>query len=155
MFSFKNCKGVSIVSMIITVIVVAIIAGVSINFGLNGVNETRDAKATSELQMVQNAVLQQYAKYKTTRDSVYLVGNVMSDDEIQEIADEMDIELVDIPDTYSNKDYYRLDKASLTAIGIEDSSDEYIINYISGEVINITKRKTSSDVTLYIRGNSF
>lgn len=155
MYNLKNCKGITIVSLVVTVVVLLIVTMVSINFGITGINETNDAKLTSELQMVQHAILEQYTKYKTTKDTVYLVGNKITDAEVNQIANELGIVLVDIPDTYSNQDYYRLDKASLTAIGIQDSSDEYIINYISGEVINITKKKTSENVPLYTKANSF
>ena len=48
-----------------------------------------------------------------------------------------------------------LDKASLLEIGIRDTDDEYIVNYVSGEVINITKKKTTKGNVLYIRANSF
>lgn len=65
------------------------------------------------------------------------------------------VTLVSIPDTYSNKDYYKLDKASLLEIGITNTDDEFIVNYISGEVINITKMTTSENNALYVRANSF
>lgn len=155
MYNLKNCKGITMVSLVVTVAVLLIVTMVSINFGLTGISETNDAKLTSELQIVQHAILEQYTKYKITKDHVYLVGNKITDEEANQIANEIGVVLVDIPDTYSNQDYYRLDKASLTAIGIQDSTDEYIINYISGEVINITKKKTSKNVPLYTKANSF
>ena len=155
MYSLKNDKGITTISLIITIMVIGILALVSVNMGVAGIKETNDAKLTAELEIVQHAVLEQYTKYKTTKDTVYLVGNKITDAEANEIANEIGVVLVDIPDTYSNQDYYRLDKASLTAIGIQDSTDEYIINYISGEVINITKKKTSENVPLYTKANSF
>jgi len=155
MYNFKNSKGISMVSLVVTVIVIIIISMVGVNFGINGIKESNDAKLVSELQIVQHAILEQYTKYKITKEHVYLVGNKITDEEANQIANEIGVVLVDIPDTYSNQDYYRLDKASLTAIGIQDSTDEYIINYISGEVINITQKKTSKDVPLYTKANSF
>lgn len=155
MYNFKNSKGISMVSLVVTVTVLLIVSMVAVNLGTSGIKETNDAKLVSELQIVQHAVLEQYTKYKTTKDNVYLVGNKITDEEANQIANEIGVVLVNIPDIYSNQDYYRLDKASLTAIGIQDSSDEYIINYISGEVINITQKKTSKDVPLYTKANSF
>lgn len=155
MYRFKSSNGITMVSLVITIIVLAIITAVGINWGISGIKDVKDSKLTSELQIVQHAVLEQYTKYKTTRDTVYLVGNKVTNEEVTAIANELGITLVSIPDTYSNKDYYKLDKASLSAIGIEDSTDEYIINYISGEVINITQKKLSNNSPLYTKANSF
>ena len=63
--------------------------------------------------------------------------------------------LVNIPDTYSNRDYYILDKASLTEIGITGTDDRYLINYISGEVLNITQKRETDQEALYIRATDF
>lgn len=151
----KSQKGITMVSLVITLIVLVILSGIGINFGLNGVNSSIDSKLTSELMIVQQAVLQQYTKYQTVKDTSILVGNKLELEEVQSIAQELGITLVNIPDRYSNKDYYKLDKASLLEIGIKDSNDEYIVNYISGEVINITKKVTSKNEALYIKANSF
>lgn len=155
MYKLKTQKGITIVSLVITIIILLIISSVGINFGINGINNTKDSKLEAELNMVQHAVLEQYTKYKTTKDTVYIVGNKVSEEQLDEITSELGITLVNIPDTYSNKDYYKLDKASLNEIGIRDTYDEYIINYISGEVINITQKKLSNNNPLYTKANSF
>lgn len=153
MGSFKQEKGITLVSLVITIILMLILAGISIFIGTGQMKTVNDSKLTTELEMVQHAVLEQYTKYKTTKDKVYLVGNKITIEEAKQIANELGITLASIPNTYDNKDYYRLDKASLTAIGIQESTDEYIINYISGEVMNITVKKTSSNKPLYIKAN--
>lgn len=155
MYKFKTQKGITIVSLVITIIILLIISSIGINFGINGINSTKDSKLESELNMVQHAVLEQYTKYKTTKDIVYLVGNKVPEEQLKEITEELGIALVNIPDTYSNKDYYKLDKASLKEIGIQETEDEYIVNYISGEVINITKKRLSNNTPLYTKANSF
>lgn len=150
----KKQKGITIISLVITVIVLIIISGIGITMGIDSIKSSKDNKLTSELMMVQHAVLEQYTKYQTTKDITYLVGNKVELEEVNQIAQDYNITLVDIPQKYSNKDYYRLDKASLLQIGIENTDDEYIVNYISGEVINITQ-KTTSNTALYVRANSF
>lgn len=152
---FKQEKAITLVSLMITVILMLILAGVSITIGTGQMKTVNDSKLTSELEMVQHAILEQYTKYKTTKDKVYLVGNKITKEEANSAASEMGVTLANIPDTYKDKDYYRLDKASLTTMGIQEVSDEYIINYISGEVMNITVKKTSSNKPLYIIANSF
>ncbi len=155
MYKLKTQKGITIVSLVITIILLLIISSIGINFGINGINSTKDSKLEAELNMVQHAILEQYTKYKTTKDMVYLVGNKVSEEQLKDITSELGITLVNIPDTYSNKDYYKLDKASLNEIGIRDTYDEYIVNYISGEVINITQKKLSNNNPLYTKARSF
>lgn len=148
-------KGITMISLVITIIVLVIISGIGITVGTSSIKSSKDSKLTGELVMVQHAVLEQYTKYQTTKDTRYLVGNKIEQEEVQKVAQELGITLVTIPTKYSHQDYYRLDKASLLEIGIEDTDDEYIINYVSGEVINITQKTTSNQDALYVRANSF
>lgn len=151
----KSQKGITMLSLAITLIILMILSAIGVTIGTNAITTTKDSKLTSELSMVQHAILEQYSKYQTVKDVSILVGNKLELSEVQAIAQELGITLVDIPDNYSNKDYYRLDKASLLEIGIKDTDDEYIVNYVSGEVINITKKTTSENKVLYVRANSF
>lgn len=148
-------KGITIITLVITVIVLLIISGIGISAGTSSMKTINDSKSASELEMVQHAVLEQYTKYKTTKDSYYLLGNKMNIEDVKQIANEIGITLVTIPNTYDNSDYYRLDKATLQELGITKTNDEYIVNYISGEVINISKKKNSKNVPLYVKSNSF
>ena len=101
MMKFKSEKGITIISLIITIIVLTIIAGVVIYMGITGAKEVNDSKLNTELQMVQHAVLEQYAKYKTTRDNAYLIGDKLEQSQVTQIANELGIQLD------SNKDYYK------------------------------------------------
>lgn len=152
----KSNKGITLITLVITMIILLILGGISLTVGNNMIEETQDKKLVSELNMVQHAILEQYAKYQTTKDTSYIkVGNRMELADVKDIARNIGIELVNIPDNYSNKDYYKLDKLSLLKMGIENTEDEYIVNYISGEVINNTKKHTNDNKALYVRANSF
>lgn len=155
MHIFKGEKGITIISLVITFVLLLIISAVGVNMGISGINSVKDSKLSGELQMVQHAVLEQYTKYKTTKNSVYLVGNKITKEEASSIANEIGVTLANIPDSYSNKDYYKLDKTALEQIGIKDATDEYVVNYISGEVMNITVKKTTNNAPLYTKANSF
>lgn len=155
MENLKKIQGVTLVALVITIIILLILSGIGIYMGINSVTQAKDSKIIAELNMVQHAILEQYTKYQTTKDLATLVGIKLDDTQVQEVVNRMGITLVSIPDAYQNKDYYRLDKASLLALGITNSSDEYIVNYISGEVINITVEKTSKGKPLYTKANSF
>ena len=127
MNKLKNSKGITLSGLAITIIVLTILATVGTTVGITNVREAKDAKLDTELEMVQHAILEQYVKFETTKDVVYLVGNKLEKSEVDQIAQELDITLVEIPDTYENKDYYKLDKASLKEIGIQNTDDEYIV----------------------------
>lgn len=153
----KNQKGVTIVSLVITVIVLMIVAGIGVKVGTDQITKTKDNTVVSELSMVQHAILEQYTKYKTTKNANYLVGNMVSREELNSITSTLGVTLVTVPSSYLEKEraYYKLDKASLLEIGIKNTDDEYVVNYISGEVMNITKKATSEGNALYVRAKSF
>ena len=150
----KSKKGITMITLAITLAVLMILTSIGLTFGTDAIKQTKDNKLVSELQMVQHAVLEQYTKYQAVKDVSLLVGNKMTNQEVELIAQNLGIGLAIIPDTYSNKDYYKLDKASLLELGINNSEDEYIINYVSGEVINITKQTTSDNKVLYVKATN-
>ena len=134
-----------------------IVAGIGVKVGTDQITKTKDNTVVSELSMVQHAILEQYTKYKTTKNANYLVGNMVSGEELNSITSTLGVTLVTVPSSYSEKEraYYKLDKASLLEIGIKNTDDEYVVNYISGEVMNITKKATSEGNALYVRAKSF
>ena len=73
-----------------------------------------------------------------TKNKTILVGTKVVDTEIQGLASEIGITPVAIPNSYNENEraYYRLSPTDLEKIGIENSEDTYIVNYITGEVIN-------------------
>lgn len=155
MKNLKSTKGITMIALVITIIVLLILSGIGLTMGLDATKQAQDSKLITELEIVQHAIFEQYTKYKLTKDPSTLVGLKVDISQVQEIANRMGVTLVSISSTYEPKDYYRLDKASLLALGITNTSDEYIVNYISGEVINITIEKTTKDKPLYTKANSF
>lgn len=154
----KNENGVTLISLVITIIVLLILASISTFSGVRNVNESRDSAAKTELKFVQQAVLQTYTKYTLTDDNDILVGLQFSDftglNEIIEQIEEKTNITIELKDNNANN-YYLLDGASLHALGITNTEDEYIVNYTTGEVINKTKLVTSkSKEPLYIYGKN-
>lgn len=148
----KNEKGITLVALAVMIIVMLIIMSVTTYSGISSVKESSKKKLTSELEIVQHAVLEVYTKYQIFNDISYLVG-----DKIQNVND--------IPAEYKNSlkekntafssnsrtedSYYKLDENKLKDIGIEESNYEYIVCYKTGEVMNITVKKTSNGELLY------
>lgn len=154
----KNQKGITLISLVITIVVLLILISISTNTGVNNAKESRDSAVKAELQVVQQAAFQKYAKYNLTGDQSILPGNSYSDftklnEIIEQIKEKTGI-TIELKDDDANN-YYLLDISSLQALGITNTEDEYIVNYITGEVINKTRLATTkSKEPLYIYGKN-
>ena len=147
----KNENGVTIISLVITIIMMLILASVTITsiVGRNSVVEdAADSNKILELQEVQQAVFETYIKYKRTENEEYIIGTKCNQELLEQYENEMNITL---KDTTYNK-YYLLNSQNLTKLGLNDSVDSYIVNYETGEVFNYTTKKTVDGRVLYITG---
>ena len=64
----KNQKGITLIALVITIIVLLILAGITINMGKEGISESKEDALLSELGIVQNAVLQRKTKVDLTNE---------------------------------------------------------------------------------------
>ena len=170
----KNENGITLSALVITIIVIFILASISINYGVDTLNESKAKTLEASLEMVEQAVAEQYVKatelnllnVKTTSEQpATFVGTIIKANDLPQIAGSDSIvfqkkeELAgktnaDI--TYSES-YYRLTPTDLEKLKIESDDDTkytYIVNYSTGEVYNETKQKTSLGKTLYYAGKT-
>lgn len=170
----KNENGITLSALVITIIVIFILASISINYGVDTLNESKAKTLESSLEMVEQAVAEQYVKatelnllnVKTTSEQpATFVGTIIKANDLPQIAGSDSIvfqkkeELAgktnaDI--TYAES-YYRLTPTDLEKLKIESDDDTkytYIVNYSTGEVYNETKQKTSLGKTLYYAGKT-
>ena len=148
----KNEKGITLIALAVMMIVMVIILSITTYSGISSVKESSKKKLTSELEIVQHAVLEVYTKYQIFNDISYLVG-----DKIQSINDipteyRDSLKVKNIAFSSNNRtesSYYKLDENKLKDIGIEESNYQYIVCYKTGEVMNITVKKTSNGELLY------
>lgn len=154
----KNEKGITLISLVITIIVLLILASISSYIGVNSVKESGDSAVKAELQLVQQAAFQKYAKYNLTGNQSNLPGNSYVDftklnEVIEQIKQKTGV-TIEFKDNDANN-YYLLDINGLQALGITNTQDEYIVNYTTGEVINKTRLATTqSKEPLYIYGRN-
>lgn len=163
----SNQKGITLVALVITVIVLLILAGITINTGINLNKDTTKDKQLSEISMVQQAILEQYTKYKIMNDEEKIIGrsNLLELTDVQSIIEkindkcENDVELkicATDETTYEAlpviEKYYRVGISELSELGISNVSESvsYIINYATGEVINETDLVTYDNEPLYV-----
>lgn len=153
----KSQKGITLIALVITIIVLLILAGITINMGTQAIKDSKENAVLSELGMVQNAVLQRKTKSDLTNETypgeVITSTSINLDQVIQDInanksAEEQKVEKKD----NNNGNYYLLTNTNngLADLGIQNSEDEYIVNYETGEVINYTTKVTETGKPLYI-----
>ena len=131
----KKEKGVTLLALIILVTILIVLATVSINGALKGHEDTKIDTLQSELEMVQNALLQRKTlSDKTNTNYSELPGKKINKSEVENIIKEKSITLKG-----EDGDYKLLNKSELKDLGITNTEDEYIVNYKTGEVINKTK----------------
>ena len=163
-----NNKGITLISLAITIVVLIILASVSTYVGVNSLNQSKENTQLSELGIVQQVILENYTKYELTGNEQYLAGTKITDySEMKKIEKEIndkikdDITLKITAETYdgikgqeaegAQKEYYyyELDQSDLKKIGITQESEKYIVNYATGEVINKDVLVTKSGKPLY------
>ena len=144
-------KGITLVALIITMVVLLVIAGTAIYIGTGDIDKAKDQILLSELNQVQHFVGEKYLNFLKFKIASDLPGTTVSSAELQALETELGITLVDIPETYTEAErrYYRLTPQALESLGIQKCENTYVVNYLTGETINETKLRTGSGEILY------
>ncbi len=156
----KNNKGITLIALIITIVVLLIIAGISISGGITGIEESNDNRAMTELEKVQHAITQRYSKFELTKDTSLIVGTKIDDlPTIPTPTGETKAPTWKVfqvtsgatVSTHPERKYYRLSQSDLQNLGLTGSENgsSYIVNYYSGEIFDENKKQTSKGTVLY------
>ena len=150
-------KGITLLALVITIVVLIILASITVNIGKEGIKESKEDAMLSELAMVQNAILQRKTKADLTQEDypgeTIATAGINLEEVIEEIYDNRASGEEEISKKDSdNNHYYFLstENGGLEALGITNSEDAYIVNYETGEVINYTTKLTGTGKPLYI-----
>lgn len=150
----KNENGITLMVLTITIIVLVILLSVSLNFGIDSIDEATDRRLIAELQMVQQATITEYTKAKqlgyTKSNSKpdNFVGTKINILNLNNITN-VEWKLTSEPEE-AYKAYYELTPSDLEQLQILNCKNTYILNYYTGEVYNKTKKSTSTGEALYI-----
>ena len=145
--NIRKNKGITLVALVISIIVLLIISGISITGSLHGDKEAKSAEQISELNIIQHAILERYTRVQLTKEE--LPGTVITKADVQEIIDDINSksgEHIELKGT----EYKELNKSDLETLGINGEKNIFIVNYKTGEVINKTARVTNLNEALYI-----
>lgn len=158
----KSQKGITLIALVVTIIVLMILAGIGIGELSNNnedVAQTKNTIALSELSKVQQVVIENYLKYEQLKNDSFLtkIGKKIEDEtEYNEINNEFkEISGKDLKvefNTDIDKSYYKLSGDDLNSMGLENihNKDVYVVNYSTGEVFNYTQKKTATGEVLYV-----
>lgn len=165
--TLKKEKGITLIALMITVIILMILAGIGINLstGMKGsINQSREEIQISALYKIQQAVFENYIKYQQTGVERVLKGIPMEyETEAKSVASSFGVSLksrqnYDLPQVENREEipgnpiyYYKLQPFHLVEMGLENiKNDEFMVNYSTGEVFDITTQTTKSGEKLYI-----
>ncbi|MBR0490631.1 MAG: hypothetical protein IJJ82_01100 [Clostridia bacterium] len=160
MKNLRENKGITLIALIITIVVLLIIAGISISGGITGIEEANDNRTMTELEKVQHAITQRYSKFELTKDTSLIVGTKIDDlPTIPTPTGETKAPTWKVfqvtsgatVSTHPERKYYRLSQSDLQNLGLTGSENgsSYIVNYYSGEIFDENKKQTSKGTVLY------
>ena len=157
----KNEKGITLVSLVVTIVVLAILLGIEAGITpliKQNTNTSKDEILVTELAQVQQKVFEKYIEYENTGNETILKGIKLEYNEARSQILDVDnsINLLqteyDINTASAEKVYYKLTDVDLKSIGMSNvkSNREYIVNYETGEVIDTKNKKTKGGEILYV-----
>lgn len=141
--NIRQNKGITLVVLITTVIVMIMIAGVTVVVASNWINKSQSIKLQSEIMIVKQAISERYMKYLTIKDASILVGDNSKTTQYSLIGITLD------------SNYYELSKTDMKNLNLDNITDTYIVNYKTQEVINKTQIESNntSICEIYLEGN--
>lgn len=149
--NLRKNKGITMVALVITIIILLILAGISVTGVIRGIDETNESRAISQLEMVQHALLERKTKADITKEELEeLPGTTVDPTELRNLITEIkNVTEIKIELRGNEGDYKELSTADLNELGIEKETDTFIVNYKTGEVINKTQKVTKAGRALY------
>ena len=148
--NLRKNKGITMVALVITIIILLILAGISVTGVIRGIDETNESTQISQLEMVQHALLERKTKADLTKEKETLPGTTANYTELQDLIKEINkMSSANITLRGNKEDYKELSTADLKELGIEKETNTFIVNYKTGGVINKTQKVTKAGRALY------
>ncbi|MBR0350899.1 MAG: type II secretion system protein [Clostridia bacterium] len=155
---FKKEKGITLIALIVTIVVLIILAGITITGTIQGVDQANNNKLITDLDKVHHAITERDSKYKLTKDESLLIGTVVKSSNIDVTglsqAETITWKMLDFDGvTDPERDYYRLSGSDLVELGLTSdptTTTVYVVNYFTGEAYNETQKKTEDGKLLYV-----
>jgi len=128
-----NQKGITLITLVITIIVMSILAGVVTYSGIQSINDTKRMAFISELEMIQGKVNVIYEKIKASESDANYYNNLGIDCSILE-----DEKITTALGGTSKEGFRYFSTSDLRTIGLDNINQEVLVNYNTREVVSIT-----------------
>ena len=161
MLKIKNEKGITLIVLILTMLLLIIIAAISIDYAYDGIMYSKERKMLTEVEEVQQAVMEKYTeltqlKIENNEDSYDDFAETISTSDLSKYSDILKHTYDNTEDIEPSKRYYTISADQMKKLdieiknGIPDDRKEmdilknsngnyvlYIVNFYYGEVLNI------------------
>lgn len=143
----KKKDGISLISLVITIVIIIILASISIYNGLReNIDETENTMDYNEIFDVSDAVAQRALFNRFNSDTYKLIGE---SGEFETVVEQNSgDERVEVNKKYSTADgWYLIDSDSSKALNLEKVRRKYLVNYATNEVVSLAP--------IYYEGNKY
>lgn len=161
MLKIKNEKGITLIVLILTMLLLIIIAAISIDYAYDGIIYSKERRMLTEVEEVQQAVMEKYTEFtqlkiENNEDSYDDFAETISTSDLSKYSDILKHTYDNTEDIEPSKRYYTISADQMKKLdieiknGIPDDRKEmdilknsngnyvlYIVNFYYGEVLNI------------------
>ena len=119
-------KGISLIALIVTIIVMIMLSAYMINVSMTGFESTSEAKIVNEKNEITQAIIKRFSSNALNANAYPLLGSVVLEADLSEISG---INL-------DNIDYIRkINSSDVQQLGVRNATGNmYIVDYLAGEV---------------------
>ncbi len=125
-------SGITLVSLVITIVVIVIITGISITTGLESIKNTKMTSFMTELEMIQEKVNTIYEKRKLNKEDITYYDGLGQD--ISVIGSE---KLAQILNGKNQEEYRYFSKQDLKQLDLDNVTQDVVINFNSRDIASV------------------
>ncbi len=143
-----NSKGVTLIALVITIIVLLILASIATYSGIGVINSSKLTAFTTEMKIMQTEVNSLYDQWKNGDVDKDTIGkDLTSGTEVQEQANLVLIDELGLASNISELTGYRyFDQETIQGLGIDSVEQEFFINVEQREVVSYEGLKYEGDM---------
>ena len=143
-----NSKGVTLIALVITIIILLILASIATYSGIDVINSSKLTAFTTEMKIMQTQVNSLYDQWKNGDIDKDTIGkDLTSSTEVQEQANLVLVEELGFASSISELTGYKyFDQDTIQELGIDGVEQEFFINIEQREVVSYNGLKYEGDM---------
>lgn len=129
----RDTKGITLIALIITIIILLILAGVITSSGMESINISKKTAFIAELEMIQAKVNVIYEERKTNNENIDYYNSIG-----QDIYNIDQVHLNEVLGETSKEGFRYFNSSDLKKLDLDNINQEVLINYDTREIISLT-----------------